>query len=364
MRLMDAQKPFIIAGPCSVESREQLNAVVSSLAQMPQVSMVRCGVWKPRTRPGGFEGLGEKALRWISDLTQKLRAEGFRPLPFACEVATPQHVELVMRYGLSAVWIGARTTANPFMVQELTEAIRGTGLTVLVKNAPSPDVRLWMGAIERCRQVGLSEVIAVHRGFDVLKNGGYRNHPLWEVPIELRRVMPDISIVTDPSHIAGRRELLQEVAQWAMDLGFDGLMLEVHPHPDEALTDGRQQITPEGLKELLGKLVLRQTDGGIADKELRLMRGQIDRIDDQLLRLLASRLEVSGEIARVKAQSNLAVFQPKRWESLLQQRLSTAEELHLEPEFVKGIFEKIHAESVRVQQERLSGAEKDVEKSE
>lgn len=361
---MDAQKPFIIAGPCSVESREQLNAVVSALAQMPQVSMVRCGVWKPRTRPGGFEGLGEKALRWISDLTQKLRAEGLRPLPFACEVATPQHVELVMRYGLSAVWIGARTTANPFMVQELTEAIGGTGLTVLVKNAPSPDVRLWMGAIERCRQVGLSEVIAVHRGFDVLKNGGYRNHPLWEVPIELRRVMPDISIVTDPSHIAGRRELLQEVAQWAMDLGFDGLMLEVHPHPDEALTDGRQQITPEGLKELLGKLVLRQTDGGMADKELRLMRGQIDRIDDQLLRLLASRLEVSGEIARVKAQSNLAVFQPKRWESLLQQRLSTAEELHLEPEFVKGIFEKIHAESVRVQQERLSRAEKDVEKSE
>ena len=354
---MDVQKPLIIAGPCSVESREQLRTVVSALVPMPQVSMVRCGVWKPRTRPGGFEGLGEKALGWIADLSQELKNEDCRSLPFACEVAIPQHVEQVMRYGLKAVWIGARTTANPFMVQELTESLRGTDLTVLVKNAPSPDVRLWMGAIERCWQVGLTDVMAVHRGFDVLKNGGYRNHPLWEVPIELRRTMPEVPIVTDPSHIAGRRELLQEVSQWALDLGFDGLMVEVHPCPEEALTDCRQQITPSGLQELLDRLVLRQTDSNVADRELRLLRSQIDRIDDQLLRLLASRLEVSGEIARVKAQGNLAVFQPKRWDSLLQQRLAAAEEMHLESEFVKGIFEKIHAESVRVQQERLSGGE-------
>lgn len=354
---MDAQKPFIIAGPCSVESREQLNAVVSALVQMPQVSMVRCGVWKPRTRPGGFEGLGEKALGWIADLSKELKNEGCRSLPFACEVATPQHVEQVMRYGLKAVWIGARTTANPFMVQELTEALRGSGLAVLVKNAPSPDVRLWMGAIERCWQVGLTDVTAVHRGFDVLKNGGYRNHPLWEVPIELRRAMPKVPIVTDPSHIAGRRELLQEVSQWALDLGFDGLMVEVHPNPEEALTDSRQQITPDGLRELLEDLVLRQTDSGMADRDLSMLRSQIDRIDDQLLRLLSARLEVSGEIARVKAQDNLAVFQPKRWDSLLQQRLAMASELQLEPEFVKEVFEKIHAESVRVQQQRLSGGE-------
>ena len=345
---MNNGKPIVIAGPCSVESREQLRAVALALTEMPEVSMVRCGVWKPRTRPGGFEGLGEPALRWMVDIAQELAQDG-KTIEFACEVARQEHVELVLKYGLKCVWIGARTTASPFMVQELTEALRGTDLTVLVKNAPSPDVRLWMGAIERCRQVGMKEVMAVHRGFDVFKNGGYRDHPLWEVPIELRRAMPEVPIITDPSHIAGRRELLEEVAQSALDLGFDGLMIEVHPHPEEALTDGQQQVTPNGLKELLGNLTFRQTDSVVADEELRLLRSRIDRIDDQLLRLLASRLEVSEKIAQVKARDNLAVFQPKRWDSLLQQRLSEAIDLGLEQEFVKEIFEKIHAESVRVQ---------------
>lgn len=350
---MKAKKPIVIAGPCSVESQEQLLSVASALAAVPQVSMVRCGVWKPRTRPGGFEGLGVKALQWIAETAKTLADKG-ESIDFVCEVARPEHVEQVLKYGLRGVWIGARTTANPFMVQELTEALRGSDLLVLVKNAPSPDVRLWMGAIERCRKVDLTEVMAVHRGFDVFKNGGYRNHPLWEVPIELRRAMPDVPIITDPSHIAGRRDLLLEVAQSALDLGFDGLMVEVHPHPEEALTDAQQQVTPQGLLDLLEHVVFRQTDSDVADKDLRMLRSQIDRIDDQLLRLLFSRLEVSEKIAQVKAQGNLAVFQPKRWDSLLQQRLSTAESLGMEQDFVKEIFEKIHAESVRVQKKIIN----------
>ena len=222
-----------------MESHKQLAGVVQALEHVPQVQLVRCGVWKPRTHPGGFEGMGEQALRWISEL----KAE--RPtLRFCCEVARPEHVELAMRYGLDAVWIGARTTANPFLVQEVTEALRGIGICVMVKNAPSPDVQLWIGALERCRQVGLTELVAIHRGFDLYKNGDYRNRPLWEVPIELRRLEPELPILCDPSHIAGRRELVASLAQTAMNLGLDGLMVEVHTHPDQALTDAGQQITP------------------------------------------------------------------------------------------------------------------------
>ena len=237
------------------------------------------------------------------------------------------------------------------MVQELTEAMRGTGLAVLVKNAPSPDVRLWIGALERCMQVGIKDVKAVHRGFDVFKNDKYRNNPLWEIPIELRRRMPEVPILCDPSHIAGQKKPLLMLAQTAMDLGFEGLMVESHPNPAEALTDAEQQVTPEELGEMLGQLVLRSTDSRKADEELRVLREQIDHLDRQTLQILAARFEVSKQIARVKAKDNLAVFQPKRWDSLLQQRMDTARELGLREEFVKEMYEKIHAESVRVQTE-------------
>ena len=290
---MSEKVPYIIAGPCSVESRSQLSEAVAALSAMPQVSMIRCGVWKPRTRPGGFEGWGEEALVWV---------------------------------------------------RELREA-------VLVKNAPSPDVRLWIGALERCMQVGIKDVKAVHRGFDVFKNDKYRNNPLWEIPIELRRRMPEVPILCDPSHIAGRKKLLLMLAQTAMDLGFEGLMVESHPNPAEALTDAEQQVTPEELGEMLGQLVLRSTDSRKADEELRVLREQIDHLDRQTLQILAARFEVSKQIARVKAKDNLAVFQPKRWDSLLQQRMDTARELGLREEFVKEMYEKIHAESVRVQTE-------------
>ena len=349
--------PYIVAGPCSVEGREQIASVALALARLPQVSMVRCGVWKPRTRPGGFEGHGEVALQWIAECraaVDAVREEiGGGRLLFCCEVARPEHVETVLRYGIDAVWIGARSTASPFVVQELTEALRGTKLPVMVKNAPSPDVRLWMGAMERCRQVGVEDLKAVHRGFDVYRNDGYRNNPLWEIPIELRRLMPDVPILCDPSHIAGRREPLAALSQTAMDLGFDGLMIETHPRPEKALTDAGQQISPDELAALLAGLVMRSTDSRVADEELRLLREQIDYIDKDVLRLMSARFEVARQIARVKEEGNLAVFQPKRWDTVLRQRMEAAERQGVDPAFVKALFEKIHAESVRVQEQEI-----------
>lgn len=349
--------PYIVAGPCSVEGREQIASVALALARLPQVSMVRCGVWKPRTRPGGFEGHGEVALQWIAECRAAVDAvreeNGGGRLLFCCEVARPEHVETVLRYGIDAVWIGARSTASPFVVQELTEALRGTKLPVMVKNAPSPDVRLWMGAMERCRQVGVEDLKAVHRGFDVYRNDGYRNNPLWEIPIELRRLMPDVPILCDPSHIAGRREPLAALSQTAMDLGFDGLMIETHPRPEKALTDAGQQISPDELAALLTGLVMRSTDSRVADEELRLLREQIDYIDKDVLRLMSARFEVARQIARVKEEGNLAVFQPKRWDTVLRQRMEAAERQGVDPAFVKALFEKIHAESVRVQEQEI-----------
>lgn len=349
--------PYIVAGPCSVEGREQIASVALALARLPQVSMVRCGVWKPRTRPGGFEGHGEVALQWIAECRAAVDAvreeNGGGRLLFCCEVARPEHVETVLRYGIDAVWIGARSTASPFVVQELTEALRGTKLPVMVKNAPSPDVRLWMGAMERCRQVGVEDLKAVHRGFDVYRNDGYRNNPLWEIPIELRRLMPDVPILCDPSHIAGRREPLAALSQTAMDLGFDGLMIETHPKPEKALTDAGQQISPDELAALLAGLVMRSTDSRVADEELRLLREQIDYIDKDVLRLMSARFEVARQIARVKEEGNLAVFQPKRWDTVLRQRMEAAERQGVDPAFVKVLFEKIHAESVRVQEQEI-----------
>ena len=354
---MSIGMPYIVAGPCSVEGREQIASVALALARLPQVSMVRCGVWTPRTRPGGVEGHGEAALQWIAECraaVDSVREEnGGGRLLFCCEVARPEHVETVLRYGIDAVWIGARSTASPFVVQELTEALRGTKLPVMVKNAPSPDVRLWMGAMERCRQVGVEDLKAVHRGFDVYRNDGYRNNPLWEIPIELRRLMPDVPILCDPSHIAGRREPLAELSQTAMDLGFDGLMIETHPKPEKALTDAGQQISPDELAALLAGLVMRSTDSRVADEELRLLREQIDYIDKDVLRLMSARFEVARQIARVKEEGNLAVFQPKRWDTVLRQRMEAAERQGVDPAFVKALFEKIHAESVRVQEQEI-----------
>ena len=340
------ENPIIIAGPCSAESREQLQLTVAQLAAVPEVTMIRAGVWKPRTRPGGFEGLGEPALGWMQELQREYGK------PFCCEVARPEHVELCDRHGITTLWLGARTTANPFMVEELCEALRGSGMQVMVKNPMNPDVRLWLGAIERLQQCGVTVTAAIHRGFSMYDNHGYRNEPLWEVPMELHRRLPDLPLLCDPSHIAGNADLVATVAKAAMQLDFDGLMVEVHPHPADALTDATQQLTPQALATLVASLPSRRASDGHADTPtLDLLRDKIDALDHELIQLLGSRMAVSRQIAEVKRQAGMSVYQPKRWEVVLTDRLRQAESLGLDQAFVKELLEKIHGESVRVQME-------------
>ena len=335
---------IIIAGPCSAESREQLQLTVAHLANTPNITMIRAGVWKPRTRPGGFEGLGEPALRWM----QELQAE--YGIPFCCEVARPEHVDLCTRHDITTVWLGARTTANPFMVEELCEALRGSKMQVMVKNPMNPDVRLWLGAIERLQQCGVTVSAAIHRGFSMYDNRGYRNDPLWEVPMELRRLLPELPLLCDPSHIAGRADKVPAVAQAAMQLGFDGLMVEVHPTPTKALTDAQQQLTPDALSELIASLPQPTTSQPTAPA-LESLRDRIDELDHEMLRLLAERMDASRQIASLKRQAGMSVYQPKRWEAVLTDRMEQAEGLALDQAFVKELLEKIHGESVRVQME-------------
>lgn len=329
-----------------MESREQLAAVTEALARMPEVAMIRAGVWKPRTRPGGFEGLGEPALRWMQELAAEYGVH------YCCEVARPEHVELCLRYGIGTVWIGARTTANPFMVEELCEALGGSGMKVMVKNPVCPDVRLWIGAIERLRQAGVADIAAVHRGFSMYNNQGYRNAPLWEIPIELRHEMPDLPMLCDPSHIGGSRGLTAPIALAARQLDYDGLMVEVHPHPDEALTDAAQQITPEVLKTILAAFLDTATPSsdGLAQR-LAPLRQQIDDLDHSLLDLLAQRMEVSRHIADIKKELHMPVYQSGRWSDVVADRLRIAAELGLDADFTKELLDKIHGESVRVQME-------------
>lgn len=335
----------IIAGPCSVESREQLRETTEALAKTSQVSLIRAGVWKPRTRPGNFEGLGEPALQWMQELAAEY---GVR---YCCEVARPEHVALCQQYGIQTVWLGARTTGNPFMVEEICNALRGSGMSVLVKNPMIPDVHLWLGAIERLQAAGIASLTAVHRGFAMYNNHGYRNAPLWEVPLELRRERPDLPLLCDPSHIGGRADLVAPIALAAMQLGYDGLMVEVHPHPEAAQSDPEQQITPDKLTQLIENLTIahRTADNGQLAAALAPLRQQIDDIDHELLGLLARRMKLSQQIASVKQEMQTTVYQPKRWEQVLQDRLQIATALGLNADFTKELLEKIHAESVRVQ---------------
>lgn len=344
--LKHTPSPIVIAGPCSAESMDQLSQVAQSLHTIPQVAYIRCGVWKPRTHPGGFEGRGEEALKWISTIKKETPS-----LKFVVEVASPDHVEQCLQYGIDAVWIGSRTTGNPFSINELAQSLRGTSLPVFVKNPLNPDVQLWLGAFERLKQCGICNLAAVHRGFSTFNNIGYRNNPLWEVAIELRRLAPELPLLCDPSHIGGSQEFVAPLSQTAMDLGFDGLMIEVHPSPSEALTDASQQITPSQLRQLLQNIRVRSV--GTSSHELNFYREQIDAIDQQLLQLLSTRLEVAKQIAQVKQRNNMTVFQPQRWGTLLQDKIRKAQSLNLSEEFVMEIFQKIHAESVRVQEEEI-----------
>lgn len=339
-----SEKPLIIAGPCSAESEEQMREIVQSLTRETRITMIRCGVWKPRTRPGGFEGMGEEALRWIAGIKRDNSAARF-----CCEVAKPEHVELCLQYGIEAVWIGARTSVNPFLVSELAEALRGSGMAVMIKNPITPDVELWTGAIERVQNAGISDIAAIHRGFSTYNSTGYRNNPLWDIPIELKRRLPELPLLCDPSHIGGQRELVAKISQTALDLHFDGLMIECHPHPDMALTDGRQQLTPSQLTETLNQLKLHSSGEATPDDLIRL-REQIDDIDNQVLRLLSRRMSISSQIGEIKRRHNLHLFQPERWQAVLKRQTDSATAMGLSAEFIKELMETIHAESIRQQE--------------
>ena len=334
--------PILIAGPCSVESEEQILATARAMSQIPELSFLRGGIWKPRTRPEAFEGRGEEGLKWL------LAAKRETGLPIATEVATPQHVELALKYDVDALWVGARTVVNPFSVQQLADALKGVDVPVFVKNPVSPDLNLWIGAFERFRKAGVKQLAGIHRGFSYYKESPYRNFPMWEIPIELKRIL-DIPILTDISHICGNRELLRDTAQKSLDLAFDGLMVECHHDPDHALTDASQQITPEAFAKLLGSLLPRSKQADGDDPVLSALRSEIDDIDDELLQLLARRMNVSSQIGAYKKEMGLTVVQMDRWKRILAEHLETGSKLGLSKELIEKVFEAIHQASIRRQ---------------
>ena len=332
---------LLIAGPCSVESKEQFFETATKLSELHQLKILRGGIWKPRTRPNGFEGIGEDGLKWMKEFSDD------SGLPFMTEVATPEHIELALRYGIDALWIGARTTANPFSMQQLADALQGTDIPVFVKNPIAPDLKLWIGAFERLASSGLKHLVAIHRGFQDVNSNPYRNNPRWEIPIELHRQNPNIPIITDISHICGCRDILQQTAQKALDLATNGLMIESHCNPEVALTDAEQQITPHDLKSLLANLVIHKTIKDASGMtSLQEHRSQIDIIDDELLNLLAKRSEISSKIGVIKKENNLTVLQQDRWNSILSNHIEKGKMLGLKEELVKEIFESIHKDSI------------------
>ncbi len=340
-----------IAGPCSAENMEQVQRIAAFLAPLPYVHALRFGVWKPRTRPNTFQGIGKKALRWLKDL--QVRYEK----PIVIEVGSPKHIEEALKLGFQHFWIGARTTVNPFLVQSLADAVQGvSSIEVIVKNPVNPDLGLWIGAIERFLKAGVQHISACHRGFSVYLPGRYRNEPYWELPLKLRQHFPNIPLLCDPSHIAGKRALVLEVAQKAIDLGFDGIMVEVHPNPEEALSDKQQQLTPEDFLHLISQLRIKRrssSDNRYLQK-LKALRAVIDEIDRGLLQLLKKRMEVVCEIGALKDRYQVCYVQWERWEEVRKTRRLWAQEMGLAPEKIEQFLEWLHLFAVEHQREKKS----------
>ncbi len=341
---IDPRRPLVIAGPCSAETEEQVIDTARALAA-EGIRIYRAGLWKPRTKPGGFEGVGTAGIPWL----QRVKRE--TGMYTATEVATRDHVAAALKGGIDLLWIGARTAANPFAMQEIADALRGHDVPVLVKNPVSPDLELWIGAIERIHNAGIRRLAAIHRGFTSIDKSIYRNHPMWAIPIELHRRLPKLPIFCDPSHIGGKRELIVPLSQQAMDLGFDGLIVESHCSPDCAWSDKAQQVTPDALGYILRNLVIR--DETITTESLNELRAQIDKLDDQLLELLARRMRVSRDIGQYKKEHNMPVLQAQRYEELLGRRAKQAVELGMDREFMRSVLQAIHEESIRQQMEVL-----------
>ena len=339
---IDSKRPLIIAGPCSAETEEQVITTAMQLASKG-IKIFRAGIWKPRTKPGSFEGIGVEGLSWM----QRVKKE--TGMYITTEVATPKHVEAALKAGMDMLWIGARTSANPFAVQEIADALQGVNIPVLIKNPVNPDLELWIGAMERINNAGVEKIAAIHRGFSSYDKKIYRNLPQWPIPIELRRRIPNLPIFCDPSHIGGKRELVSPLCQQAMDLGFDGLIVESHCNPDRAWSDAAQQITPDVLDYILSLLVIREKKQ--TTENLKELRKQIDECDNDLIEILSKRMRVSREIGTFKKEHEMAILQTERYTEILEKRGAQGALCGMSPEFIKKVFEAIHEESVRQQME-------------
>lgn len=343
----DSGRPFVIAGPCSAETEEQVMTTARQLAEKG-CHMFRAGIWKPRTKPGGFEGNGEMALPWMQEVKKETG------MLTATEVATPEHVELALKYGIDILWVGARTTANPFAVQALADSLKGIDVPVMVKNPVNPDLELWIGALERINGAGVKRLGAIHRGFSSYDKKIYRNLPMWQIPIELRRRIPGLPIVNDPSHIGGRRDLIAPLCQQAMDLGMDGLIVESHCNPDVAWSDASQQVTPDVLDYILSILVIRQETQ--STENITMLRKQIDEIDNGLIDLLSKRMRISREIGQYKKEHGMTILQTARYSEILDKRGAQGALLGIASDCIKSIFESIHEESVNQQMKIINEA--------
>ncbi len=343
-------EPLLIAGPCSAETEEQLVATAHLLAKTGRVSALRAGIWKPRTRPGEFEGIGSIGLQWLK------RAKEETGLPTAVEVATAKHVEEALNAGVDILWVGARSTVNPFTVQEIADALKGVDVPVMVKNPVNPDLSLWIGALERINNAGITKLAAIHRGFSYHEKTAFRNEPMWDLAISLKTHAPNLPLINDPSHICGNRELLGYVAQKALDLDMQGLMIESHIDPSVAWTDAKQQVTPSALVEIIERLTLRKPEikGNDLKDKLAELRNQIDKIDDIVFQKMGERMQIVEKIGNYKKENGITILQVNRWDEILNKRVAYAKALKLSPEFAEKLLELIHSESIRKQTEIMN----------
>ncbi|MBV2226890.1 MULTISPECIES: chorismate mutase [Sphingobacterium] len=343
-------KPLIIAGPCSAETEEQVVSTAHLLANTGKVNVLRAGIWKPRTRPGEFEGIGSIGLEWMK------RAKEETGLLTATEVATAKHVEEALAAGIDILWIGARSTANPFTVQEIADALQGVDVPVLIKNPVNPDLSLWIGALERVNRAGIKKLAAIHRGFSSFEKTAFRNEPMWDIAIQLKAIAPELPIINDPSHICGNRELIPYVTQKAMDMDMQGLIIESHIDPSVAWTDAKQQVTPAALSELLDNVAVRKPESNnpAFEDKLAELRGQIDKLDDQIIKQIADRMKIAEKIGEFKRDNNVTILQINRWDEIVQKRIQLAKALNLSEEFTSKYLELLHNESIRKQNEVMN----------
>lgn len=345
-----SSEPLLIAGPCSAETEDQLVATAHLLAKTGKVSALRAGIWKPRTRPGEFEGIGSVGLQWLR------RAKEETGLPITVEVATAKHVEEALNAGVDILWVGARSTVNPFTVQEIADALKGVDVPVMVKNPVNPDLSLWVGAIERINNAGITKLAAIHRGFSSYEKTAFRNEPMWDIAIQLKTLAPELPLICDPSHISGNRDLIGYISQKALDLDMQGLMIESHIDPTVAWTDAKQQVTPAALAELVGHLTLRKPEIKNSDLKDKLaeLRNQIDKIDDLVIQKMAERMQIVEQIGNYKKQNNITILQVNRWDEILRKSVNYGKALKLREEFTEKLLELIHAESIRKQTEIMN----------